>query len=177
MGIPHHWNKPTRVSFGAIRRQLDGATLSERNEVLEFIRSNMKRIRPPVDDDWLYDAMSSYLLDCIVDNADSDVEDESTHSSFEAAHELVDWFNWIVKRDDTPAAIRSIVERITNVFNNGDRFVRNCIETGFLEHVLETPSNRPYFLHWSDDPILAESYTEALRWGEAHTRRDAPQDG
>jgi len=60
------------------------------------------------------------------------------------------------------------------VFKSGDPFVRNRIETGFLEHVFEIRGCRQHFSNWERDPILVESYTEALRWGVAHTRDDAP---
>lgn len=80
-----------------------------------------------------------------------------------------------MKRGGHPFSCRKRrVERITAEFKRGNRIVKNCIETGFLEHVLETPGNRPYFSHWADDPELASAYSEALRWGQAHTRPVAP---
>ncbi len=173
--VPSEWHHAKRVSLGEIRRRLDRATLPERNAILDFIHGNTGRIHPSLEDDWLYDAMSDYLLECIALHAGSDADDDSVHSPFEAAHELVDWFNWIVARDNNPTAIQKRVDRIAAVFKNGDNSVQNCVETGFLEHVLETPRNRPYFSHWKDDEILADSYTEALRWGEAHTKPSAPE--
>lgn len=167
--VPDEWLNANRVSFGDVRRRLDGASLAERSAILEFIRSNPNRVRPAMDDDWLYDSMSLYFLDCISLEPESNANDASIHSPFEAAHELVEWFNWFVVRDDNPTAIQDRIERIAAVFKNGNHSVRNCIETGFLEHVLEMPRNRPYFAHWNDDEILAESHTEALRWGKAHT--------
>ena len=176
MAVPDDWKHAKRVSFCDIRRALDGASLRERNAVLGFIQENIARIRPTVDDDWLYDAMSSYFLECMAVQSTSNVADEnaSIHSPFEAARELVEWFNWYVKRVEVPTEIGRIVDRITVAFKNGDHLVRNCIETGFLEHVLEIPDYRPHFSHWERDAILADSYTEALRWGVAHTRSDAP---
>jgi len=171
--FPDEWNQAKHVPFDDVRCRLEGATLPERKSILDFIRSNVDRIFPTVDDDWLYDSMSSYLLECIVLQTDSGSDDDSIHSSFEAAHELVEWFNWIVLRDDNPTPMKQRVDCIAAVFTNGDNSVRNCIETGFLEHLLETPNNRQYFSHWQDDVILAESYAEALRWGEAHSKPNA----
>lgn len=168
------WNQAKCVSFGEVKRQLDQASLSERNLILDFICSNHDRIRPAIDDDWLYDSMSTYLLDCIGHKLDTGGDPDSRHSRFEAAHKLVEWFQWIVGRDTNLVAIQQRTDRIATVFAKGDHSVRNCIETGFLEHVLEIPSIRPYFSHWKDDEILVESYVEALRWGEAHTKPNYP---
>lgn len=171
---PDEWNHARRVSFGDVRRGLEHATLPERKSILDFIRSNVNRIRPNVDDDWLYDVMSNYFLDCIALPANSNFDDESIHSPFEAAHELVDWFNWLVARDSNATVIQKRIDRIATVFKHGNERVQNCIETGFLEHVLETQANRAYFAYWKDDDVLSDSYTEALRWGEAHTKPNAP---
>lgn len=172
--IPDEWRQAAHLFFSDIMRRLDGATLPERNAILDFIRANTDRIRPAIEDEWLYDSMSEYLLECVALPAGSFADDESVHSRFEAARELVGWFDWIIARDNYPTAIQRRVDRISAVFKNGDISVRNCIETGFLEHVLETPGNRQYFSRWKDDEILTASYTEALRWSEAHTKPNAP---
>ncbi len=176
MAVPDDWKNAKCVSFGDIRRSLDRVSLRERSVVLSFIRENFDRIRPTVDDDWLYDAMSSYFLECMAIQSTSHAADEDglIHSPFEAARELVRWFDWYVKRVNIPSEIERVVDRIAVVFKNGDRYVRTCIETGFLEHVLEIPGHRQHFSHWERDTILADSYTGALRWGLAHTRSDAP---
>jgi hypothetical protein len=177
MAAPEEWLRAKHVSFGDIRRGLEGATLAKRSELLDFIRHHVDKIRPQPDTDWLYDQMSSYLLECIsrgsVEHRDGEVA--SIHSPFEAAHELVVWFNWYLRAGDVnPNMIRPLVDRIEAVFRDGDNGVRNCIETGFLEHVLETPNNRQYFTYWAHDPLLEDSYTEALRWGLAHTEPEVP---
>ncbi|MEQ1904427.1 MAG: hypothetical protein ABL888_09600 [Pirellulaceae bacterium] len=150
---------------------MEVASLRERNEVLAFIREHGDRIRPRIDDAWLYGAISSYFLECMVLPSASDTT--AIHSPCEAASELVRWFEWYVSRVDIPSEIKRIVEQIAIVFKSGNQFVRNCIETGFLEHVLEVPEYRQYFSHWAHDAILSESYAGALRWGVAHTRSNA----
>ena len=50
---------------------------------------------------------------------------------------------------------------------SGDE-VRDAIETGFLEHALETAALRPYFEHWASDPHLNLAWNRALEWGKAH---------
>lgn len=172
--IPEEWKHGNRVSLAEIERRLNGATLPERDAILQFIHTSLKRIRPTIEDDWLYESMASYFRDCIVLISDSQERDDSIHSPFEAANELVQWFNWINSTNSEPATVRKRIDQIAELFKAGDNAVKNCIETGFLEHALETPKNRPFFSHWKNDPILAESYLEALRWGESHTNPNAP---
>jgi hypothetical protein len=46
--------------------------------------------------------------------------------------------------------------------------VRTAIETGFLEHALETAALRPYFEKWGSDPRVEPAWKRALEWDEAH---------
>ena len=177
MAVPEEWLRSNRVSLGDVRRRLEGATLADRSRLLDFVRRNIGKIRPQPDPGWLYGQMSSYLLQCIIHGSDDhpDGRDASAHSPFEAAHELVVWFNWYISVEELdPKTIQPSIDRIEAAFRDGDDRIRNCIETGFLEHVLETPGNRHYFAHWAHDPMLSESYTEALRWGVAHTKPEFP---
>lgn len=177
MAVPEEWLRSKRVSLGDVRRRLEAATLADRSTLLEFIRRNIGKIRPQPDPGWLYGQMSSYLLQCIIQGSvdHPDARGASVHSPFEAAHELVVWFNWYISDGESaPKAIRLLIDRIEVAFRDGDDRIRNCIETGFLEHVLETPGNRQCFAHWARDLLLSESYTEALRWGVAHTKSEFP---
>jgi len=56
----------------------------------------------------------------------------------------------------------------TELFLTAGEDVRGAIETGFLEHVLETAALRPYFDHWSSDTRLKEAWERAMEWGKAH---------
>lgn len=177
MAEPVEWIRAKRVSFGDVRRRLERATLAERAELLEFIRHHSHKIRPEPDTDWIFGQISSYLLDCILRGSvdHSDDYDAVIHSPFEAARELVRWFDWYARTDDqAPNAVQLFVDRVEAVYRDGDDGTRDCIETGFLEHALELPGNRQFFAHWVHDPLLAESYNEALRWGLAHTRPEVP---
>ena len=167
--IPHNWSNSKRVSFGEVRRKLESALLREQNTLLTFVRENAKRIRPEIEDDWLYDMHARYYLACIANHADYDDDDE-IHSPFDAAHGFAALFNWYAPRADNEQEIRNRVTVIEVAFKAADRKHQNIIETGFLEHVLEHKGNRPYFTHWSDDTALVTAYTECLKWGEAHTK-------
>ena len=54
------------------------------------------------------------------------------------------------------------------MFLQGDDDIRNAIEQGFLEHVLETAALRRHFEHWSMDEQLRPAWTRAMEWGKAH---------
>jgi hypothetical protein len=56
----------------------------------------------------------------------------------------------------------------TELFLISGEEIRNAIEQGFLEHALETAALRPYFEYWSTDGRLRETWSRALKWGEAH---------
>jgi hypothetical protein len=177
MAIPEDWLCSKRISLGDVRRHLEIAPPADRRKLLEFVHRNLCKIRPQPDTDWLFGQISSYLLHCMLHGSVNprDDHDAAVHSPSEAARELVGWFNWWVRVGDPGLhAIRSFINLIEVTFRSGDDVIRNCIETGFLEHILETPVNRQHFAHWAHDPVLSDSYTEALRWGLAHARPEIP---
>jgi len=57
---------------------------------------------------------------------------------------------------------------VTELFLTSGDEIRNALETGFLEHALESQGLRPYFEHWSEDPRLKDTWDRALEWGIAH---------
>lgn len=155
------------VSFSEICRQLVVADIEQRWRLLEFVRENRARIVPVPDDDWMCRELVAFYLDCIT-QADRGVEVLTT--PFEAADAFVQLFNWLllVPADGQQRAAQ-IAVRLAERYRGGSPEIRNRIETGFLEHALETPEARPIFDFWSRDLVLAESYCAALKWGLAHS--------
>ena len=177
MTVPHDWHHAKKISFAEVRQALERADLRGQRTLLAFIQSRFQRIRPKIEADWLFDQRLRYLLGCI-SNASSptlepDAPDE-VDTPFEAAHDLVRWFEWYVRvTGEDDELILPIVARIAQYYREHDHHVRNGIETGFLEHALELPRNRRFFADWSRDPDLAEGYNAALSWGLAHSRDDS----
>jgi hypothetical protein len=131
------------------------------------VREHKARIDPVPDDEWMCNELVGYYLDCIVQ---SDSSCEMPDTPFEAAYALVDIFNWLlVQSSEGRQTAANIAIRLADLFREGSPEIQNHIETGFLEHVLETPIARPIFGFWSEDSILAESYHAALKWGLAHS--------
>lgn len=157
------------VSFSEICRQLAVADLDLRGRLLEFVRENRARIVPVPNDDWMCGELVAYYLDCIT-QAVRDVE--VLMPPWEAADALVRLFNWLllVPADGQERAVEFAI-RLAERYREGSPEIQNRIETGFLEHALETPEARPIFDFWSRDPVLAERHSAALAWGLAHSAR------
>jgi len=100
--------------------------------------------------------------------AAADTRPFHVHNGFEAAWELAAWIKHIVNIPGDEHFVTFVVNRLEELFAAGDEKLRNRIAVGVLEHALESPELRPYFAHWSKDPLLAEEYEMALEWGLAH---------
>ena len=93
------------------------------------------------------------------------------HSRFEAAQEMRSWLEKLwEQRPETEAMIQRVVQRVTEVFLEGDPAIRNCIETGFLEHVFEREELVTLFEEWKSHPELATTHEHCVEWGAGHRR-------
>jgi hypothetical protein len=130
-----------------------------------------ERIQPPLGQQETCRLIQRYLLECIR----LDPQDGAAFSRFEAAEVLVIWFQHLSRLgEDTTPVLRDAASAVTQLYLESNAEVRNAIETGFLEHVLEDEEFRPLFSGWAQDHRLREAWQFALAWGEAHpgsTRR------
>jgi hypothetical protein len=110
--------------------------------------------------------MLDYLVECILVNPEAD---DSLHSGFEAGYELSAWLKHLSQIPDAEAVIVEAASRLAAAYKQGDAATRNRIETGALEHLLESPGLRPLFTSWAEDPTLRQAYEPALEWGLAHS--------
>ena len=109
--------------------------------------------------------MASYLLTCLATNPESD---EWVHSGFEAGHELASWLKHLVKRANADEVVIPVASEIERLYRVADAAGRNRIETGALEHILESRALRAYFKHWAEDDVLRKGHQLSLEWGIAH---------
>jgi hypothetical protein len=171
--------------MGDFRQRIDAALVSDqqipRQEVLSWIerskdlrtlsklhrltRERYYQIQPDLGKEATCGLIQRYLLQCIRENV---IDDIAVEGRWEAAQSLHVWFCHLVQRDDSSEILRRAADEITNSFLAGNEDIQNAIETGFLEHALETEALRPYFEHWSSDPRLKEAWERALEWGKAH---------
>ena len=174
--IPEHWRAGGNIRFADVRQLLENEDLAYRNELLTFVRQHVSRIRPAVKNSWLMIEMVRYYLDCIAfgPSLETSGDDETFHSPFEAASQLVRWFDWYRIHHKKKSDMPQIVDKISEFYRSGSESQRNCIETGFLEHAFEHRDNRIFFNPWENDPILCEAHREALKWAVAHEHSHEP---
>jgi hypothetical protein len=145
-----------------IDRSKDIQTLSK---LYRLTRERYYQIQPDLGKDATCGLVQRYLLQCIRENV---IDDNEVEGRWGAAQSLHIWFCHLVQKNDSTEILKGAAEAVTDMFRAGDKDIRDAIETGFLEHALETEALRPYFAHWSTDPRLRESWERALEWGEAH---------
>ena len=106
-----------------------------------------------------------YLLGCVRDGVTDNGE---IQERYEAAESLHAWFRHLTGMEGTSAVLTSAADGVKKLYLESGDDVRTAIETGFLEHALETAALRPYFEQWGSDPRLEPAWKRALEWGEAH---------
>lgn len=163
-------NSPGDINQADYRRWVEQGDLASRARVYALALSHWSRIQPApqVSEYWAF--ATDYLLETLV--ADSQGELDYIHSGFEAAHELAAWLKHIVKEPEGEAVVADVAHRLAAAYRASDQTTRNRIETGALEHALESRRVRPFFDAWAADPVLREAYEPALQWGLAHAEID-----
>jgi hypothetical protein len=112
--------------------------------------------------------MADYLIECLVQNPEGD---DFLHNGFDAGWEMAAWLKHLAKTGDLRAVLTEVAARLAIVYKAADAKTRNRIETGALEHALESRAVRPFFDSWGADPILRDAHEHALAWGLAHTEQ------
>jgi hypothetical protein len=123
------------------------------------------RIQPELGKKAACRAVQRYLLECI--RQDVTDKKEEIESRWEAAATLHFWLRHLLENGNSSDVITGAAKAITDLFLTNEE-ARDAIETGFLEHALETSALRPYFEYWSRDERLREAWERALEWGKAH---------
>ncbi len=106
-----------------------------------------------------------YLLGCVRDGV---TDNDEIQGRYEAAESLQVWFRHLVGIDGISTVLAAAAEGIKKLYLESGEDVRAAVETGFLEHALETAALRPYFEEWASDPRLAPAWKRALEWGKSH---------
>jgi hypothetical protein len=110
--------------------------------------------------------IEDYLVKCLIENPEAG---DWIHSGYEAAWDLAGWVKHLERLGpEAMQFIREVAARVEAAFRVADAETRDRIVNGFLEHVFEKPSLRAFFASWENDPVLAEAYTFAAEWGNAH---------
>ena len=123
------------------------------------------RIQPDLGREQTCALIQRYLLGCVREGV---ADNEQIEERYEAAESLHVWFRHLLGMEGTSSVLAGAASAVTNLYLESGEDVRDAIETGFLEHALETSALRPYFEHWASDPRLQSAWNRALEWGKAH---------
>ena len=159
-------NSTGEISKSDYVRWSKRGNLATRGRVYALAASQWSRIQPEPQMSEHCAFMADYLLECLLTNPPAD---DYLHSGFDAAHELAAWLKHLAKDDAGRGIVADVAHRLATAYRASDARTRNRIETGALEHALESPRVRPFFSAWEADPILREAYGPALQWGLAHS--------
>ena len=139
--------------------------LSTRARVYALTVSHWSRIEPEPSFLGHCRFMADYLIECLLQNPEGD---NFLHSGFDATHEIAAWLKHLAKTPDRKVILTEVAGRLAVAYKAADPTTRNRIETGALEHALESRAVRPFFDSWGTDPILRDAHEHALAWGLAH---------
>lgn len=155
-----------RIPREQVLRWIEAAQdLSTLARLYRLTEEGYYRIQPELGRDASCGLIQRYLLQCIREDVP---DNDEIQGRYEAARSLHVWFCHLLEMKDTSAVLTAAAGAVTELFLASGEDVRTAIETGFLEHVLETAALRPYFEHWSRDSNLREAWERALEWGKAH---------
>ena len=142
-----------------------GSDLATLSQLYRLTGEGYYRIQPELGREPTCSLVQRYLLGCIREGV---TENEEIEERYEAAESLHVWFRHLLGMEDSSNVLATAADAVTTLYLESDENVRTAIETGFLEHALETAALRPYFEHWAYDPRLQPAWERALEWGKAH---------
>lgn len=153
------------VSAEEVLRWMRDGELRVRGAAYHFLQRARDRIVPPLSIAEQCSFMLDYLFECLLVHPQPG---DYLHSGFEAARELAAWVNQLECSGENDGYIRYIIQRLTEAYIAADDATRHRIETGAVEHMMESPSMRKYFASWKDDPTLGTAYKMCIQWGRDH---------
>lgn len=118
--------------------------LHTRARVYALTASQWSRIHPEPSDAEHCGFMADYLIECLLQNPEND---GFLHSGFQAGYEMVAWLKHLAKTSDGSTVLTEVASRLAVAYKAADATTRNRIETGALEHALESRAVRPFSLH------------------------------
>lgn len=139
--------------------------LSTLSKLYRLTNEGYYRIQPELGMEPTCAVIQRYLLGCIRAGV---TDTEEIKDRYEAAEALHVWLRHLVGMEGTSSMLTRAASAVTSLYLEGTEDVRLVIETGFLEHALETAAPRPYFENWASDPRLGTAWNRALEWGVAH---------
>jgi hypothetical protein len=160
-------------SDGPIRREqviswIDAAADSDLRTLSRLYRltgEGYYRIQPELGRELTCALIQRYLLGCIREGV---TDNDEIQERYQAAESLHVWFRHLAAMDGTSDVLTGAAKGLMKLYLESGEEVHEAIETGFLEHALETTALRPYFDQWASDPRLQPAWNRAMEWGKAH---------
>ena len=149
-------------------RWVQDGDLSSQARAYELSASAWGRIEPEPSMEEQCSFMARYFLSCIEHHLQSD---EYVLNGFEGGRALAAWLKHLQRVAGTESVVKDVARDMGELYKRLDEEGRNRLETGALEHILETPALRAYFNFWQDDSTLRVALESALAWGLAHTEQ------
>lgn len=179
--LERYRDRARAIPLAELRGLMSSADLVDNAVAAELLTTGRAQIEPPPEVGEARPFLIDFLLRAMIENRPlprvAGSADDLVPTRFEAAGRLQTLLEHLVdrtsKRDEEVAYL---VRRVTDEFLAGDEILRNAIETGFLEHVLERDDLVDLFAHWQQHPQLSDSYEWALKWGRAHRRAPGGAD-
>lgn len=156
------------ISRDDVIRWINGtpnADLSTLAKLYRLTDEGYHRIQPDLGMEPTCALIQRYLLECIRQNV---IDNDEIQERFEAASSLHIWLRHLLGIEGTSRIIEGAAKAVTNLYIESGEEIRYLIETGFLEHALETAGLRSYFERWASDVRLQSSWKHALAWADDH---------
>ncbi len=144
-----------------VRAGLQESCLEQRGWWIRLLveRAGWQRVTPPLTREELSRFVLAYATDCIRARV---MEGEWAHSPFFAAYLVCDWFVHLWEEQPRPVALLAqFRDRFAALYREGDRYQRDVIVCGILEHLPRPRSIRQFFRNWHEDAVLREALIEA----------------
>jgi hypothetical protein len=103
------------------------------------------RIQPELGIGSTCGLIQRYLLGCVRDGV---TDNDEIQERYEAAESLHVWFRHLAEMDGTSKVLTAAADGLKKLYLESGDDVRTAIETGLLEHAMETAALRPYFEKW-----------------------------
>ena len=156
------------ISRKSVLSWIDAAADSDLSTLSKLYRltgEGYYRIQPELGRGPTCALIQRYLLGCVREGV---TDNDEIQERYEAAGTLHVWFRHLAGMDGTSEVLTAAANGLMKLYLESGEEVRVAIETGFLEHALETAALRPYFEKWGSDPRLEPAWRRALNWGDAH---------
>jgi hypothetical protein len=152
---------PTPIPASTVRRWMKAKGSETRGATSCLLcRPHSDRISPRLGFDEVFDWFLAYFEYCMR----TDPKGEWVDGRWTAGLDLANYFvgRWDERWDRR--YFRRMKGLLADLYKTGNRDLKECVQCGIVEHLLERPDIRRFFKDWKDDPQLRRPYEHGLEW-------------